>query len=255
MILNRLGNKSNLSKKIQTYFPPHKIYIEPFFGAGGMYFNKPKAKFNYLNDIDEDVYNVFRQVIDNKDELINTLEKTPIIEKQFKEWSKGKKEKTDVMNAVRYLILSNYGLYGKPNTLRIGAANPKCNIINTIDATFEYLKDTYIFNTDFRNILNKIEFRNDIDKTFIYCDPPYINTDNNYSKSFTKEDSADLFQMLVDSKIRFAISEFNQPFILEQAKKYNLKVITIGERINLNNKRIEILICNYIIQPSLFDEI
>ena len=61
--------------------------------------------------------------------------------------------------------------------------------------------------------------------------------------------------MLVDSKISFAISEFNQPFILEQAKKYNLKVITIGERRNLNNKRIEILICNYIIQPSLFDEI
>ena len=50
MILNRLGNKSLIAKKIQTHFPKHDIYMEPFFGAGGMYFNKPKAKFNYINE-------------------------------------------------------------------------------------------------------------------------------------------------------------------------------------------------------------
>lgn len=46
MILRRLGNKSKLAAKIIPYFPAHKIYIEPFFGAGGMFFNKPKAKYN-----------------------------------------------------------------------------------------------------------------------------------------------------------------------------------------------------------------
>jgi hypothetical protein len=30
MILRRLGNKKKIAKKIQAYFPPHKIYIEPF---------------------------------------------------------------------------------------------------------------------------------------------------------------------------------------------------------------------------------
>ena len=44
MILRRLGNKKKIAKEIQKYFPEHKIYIEPFFGAGGMFFNKPKAK-------------------------------------------------------------------------------------------------------------------------------------------------------------------------------------------------------------------
>ena len=37
MILRRLGNKSKLATKIQKHFPAHKIYIEPFFGAGGMF--------------------------------------------------------------------------------------------------------------------------------------------------------------------------------------------------------------------------
>lgn len=36
MILRRLGNKKRIAKEIQVYFPYHKIYIEPFFGAGGI---------------------------------------------------------------------------------------------------------------------------------------------------------------------------------------------------------------------------
>lgn len=52
MILRRLGNKQAIAHKIIPYFPPHKIYIEPFFGAGGMFFNKPKAKYNIVNDLD-----------------------------------------------------------------------------------------------------------------------------------------------------------------------------------------------------------
>ena len=47
MILNRLGNKAKIAEKIQKQFPPHDIYMEMFFGAGGMYFNKPKSKYNY----------------------------------------------------------------------------------------------------------------------------------------------------------------------------------------------------------------
>lgn len=54
MILRRRGNKSGIAEEILKYFPSHTIYIEPFFGAGGMFFNKPKVKYNILNDIDAD---------------------------------------------------------------------------------------------------------------------------------------------------------------------------------------------------------
>jgi len=69
MILRRLGNKSQIAGEIQKYFPQHSIYIEPFFGAGGMFFNKPKANCNIVNDIDSDVYNLFQVLIDKKEEL------------------------------------------------------------------------------------------------------------------------------------------------------------------------------------------
>ena len=252
MILNRLGNKTRLAKEIQKYFPKHDIYMEPFFGAGGMYFNKPKAKYNFLNDIDDDVYNLFRQLLDNKNELVSWIEKVPITEKQFKEWNKGKRENTEILNALRFLILSNYGLYGQPDTLRIGAVNPRAMILKRIDFTFKYLQDAYFFNIDFRDFFKKCDYKNDIEKCFCYCDSPYLGTVDNYSNSFTEKDSFDLFDTLQNTGIKWAMSEFNHSFILQQAKERNLHVLTIGERSNIKNRKVEILVTNYQSIPSLF---
>ncbi len=252
MILNRLGNKTKIAKKIQGYFPAHVIYMEMFFGAGGMFFNKPKAKYNFINDYDIDVYNLFRQLLDNKDELVKTLILTPITEKQFKEWGKGKREKTDMLNAIRFLFISNFGLYGKPNTLRIGAVNPKRQILEKIDFTLKYLQDVYFFNVDFRKFFSKCDYKGNIDKCFCYCDPPYLGTDDNYSNSFQEQDSEDLFTMLQESGVRWAMSEFDHPFILEKAKELNLNTTIIGERQNINNRRTEVLIHNYDVAPTLF---
>ena len=78
MILRRLGNKGKIAEKIQRYFPPHKIYLEPFFGAGGMFFNKPKAKYNIVNDLDSDVFNLFQVVMNQKEELEKAFLLMPI---------------------------------------------------------------------------------------------------------------------------------------------------------------------------------
>jgi len=252
MILNRLGNKTRLAKEIQKYFPKHDIYMEPFFGAGGMYFNKPKAKYNFLNDIDDDVYNLFRQLLDNKNELVGWIEKVPITEKQFKEWNKGKRENTEILNALRFLILSNYGLHGHPVTLKIGAENPRAIILERIYFTFKYLQDAYFFNIDFRDFFKKCRYKKDIEKCFCYCDPPYLGTVDNYSNSFTEKDSFDLFDTLQNTGIKWAMSEFNHSFILQQAKERNLNVLTIGKRSNIKNRKVEILVTNYQSISSLF---
>jgi site-specific DNA-adenine methylase len=78
MILRRIGNKQGIADKIQQYFPQHTIYIEPFFGAGGMFFNKPKAKYNIVNDLDSDVFNLFQVVSNQKDELEHAFFNMPI---------------------------------------------------------------------------------------------------------------------------------------------------------------------------------
>ena len=62
---------------------------------------------------------------------------------------------------------------------------------------------------------------------------------------FNENDSNDLFDCLEETGCKFAMSEFDHPFILKQAELRGLNIIYIGERQNLKNRRVEVLITNY----------
>ena len=94
-------------------------------------------------------------------------------------------------------------------------------------------------------------------KTFIYSDPPYFDTGNNYGENgkvlkWTEQDVRDCFDVTFNSGIRGAMSEFDNPFIIQEAKKRDLNIINIGERKNMKNRRTEILITNYKNHQTLF---
>jgi DNA adenine methylase len=252
MILRRLGNKKKIAKEIQKYFPPHKIYIEPFFGAGGMFFNKPKAKYNIVNDLDSDVFNLFKCVMNRREELEKAFYMMPIHSDLLNYW-KQNKETDPIKKALRFLFLTNFTFLGKQDTLMYYATGTvkatKDKFKKKLNICYSKIYDISINNTDFKDFLKNISFktdgRNEEEQTFIYCDPPYLDTTDNYSNSFTKADSLELFETLKNTGCKFAISEFNNPFILDQAKKRGLNVHIIGERKNLKNRRTEILITNY----------
>jgi DNA adenine methylase len=259
MILRRIGNKSKIAKEIQKYFPSHEVYCEPFFGAGGMFFNKPIAKYNYLNDIDNNIHNLFIQLMTNKDELYKWIESIPY-HKSTWNWLKKLEPENDVIKAVKFVVLSNYGYMGKPETINYQLVNSKIELLKNIQKTFDFLcKSDYKFNNvDFREFIKQFSFKskrdnNERDKTFWYCDPPYINCINTYSDSFKEQDFIDLVDCLIKTGCKFAISEFDQEFILQTCSNYNLNINIIGERCNLKNKRTEILITNYLNHPKLFD--
>ena len=241
MILRRLGNKKRIAKEIQKHFPPHKIYISPFFGAGGMFFNKPKAKYNIVNDLDSDVFNLFQVVMNQKEELEKAFYMMPIHSDLLEYWKKNE-ETEPIKKALRFLFLSNFTLMGSGCQLRTRGDNVKNTLYDNIVVTFELLNDVNFSNKDFKLFFKSIEWRGN---EFIYADPPYLSTTDNYSNSFKEQDSIDLFNALEATKCKFAMSEFDNPFILQQAKERNLNVIIIGERQNLKNRRTEILVTNY----------
>lgn len=257
-LLRRLGNKSKIAKDVQAHFPHHKQYIELFFGAGGMFFNKPKAKYNIVNDKDSEVYNLFCIVQERREELREAIKTMPIHVDLWNHWRQHT-EADPIRRAIRFLFLSNYGYMGKPETLRFGANNTSQILLDSLNSTWEHLFQVYFTNCDFRDFFRQVSFKDDKEKedTLVYADPPYLDTDNNYgdlhSKSkWTEEDAFDLFEVLQTWGGKFAISEFNCPFILSEAESRNLNVIYIGERINMKNRRTEILVTNYQNHPQLF---
>jgi len=252
MILRRLGNKQGIADKILQYFPKHSIYIEPFFGAGGIFFNKPKADFNIMNDIDSDVFNLFTVISTNKDEFEQLFRITPIHQELLNYW-KTTTETDPIKKAVRFVCLSNNGFMGMPN-IRFGADNNGLEVYKYLDATSKKIFGVKFDNSDFRKFLTKLCWRDEDEKTraFVYADPPYLGTSGNYD-NFSEQDTTDLFQLLTESKLKFAISEFDNEFVTALANEYKLNTIVIGERNNLRNRRTEILITNYeTTQTSLF---
>jgi len=254
MILTRLGNKTKIAKDIIKHFPRHTTYVDVTFGAGGMFFNKPKAKYNIVNDLDSDVFNLFQVIINQKESLREAFEIMPIHSDLLEYWKKNK-EKDPIKKSLRFLLLSNFTYLGKGTNIRYGQSNDKRMFLSRLDKTFNALQNVQFNNCDFERFLKSINFRceKDKEKTFIYGDPPYIDTGSNYeNKSWSKNDFCRLLDACIATGCKFAISEFNNEFVIKEAEKRELNIIYIGERVNIKNRRTEILITNYKTETTLF---
>jgi len=266
--LTRLGNKAAIAKKILPYFPDHSIYIELFFGAGGMFFNKPKAQYNILNDLDSDVYNLWVVIQERKQELIDFIYSLPYHIELFDYW-KINIETDPIRKAARFIFLSNFTYLGKGDTLLfITRQNSKKIVLEHLEGDYiNMIADVQFMSSDFRDVFKNMqwlgEHKGNNKKVLVYADPPYLGCANIYRHSqgnlisWTESDFIDLLEMFQSKRdIRFAVSEFNHPFIIEQAIDRGLNIIEIGERRNLSGKaerKTEILITNYDYQKKLFD--
>ena len=245
-LLHRIGSKRAIADKIIPYFPPHDLYIEMFFGAGGMFFKKPKAKYNICNDLDSDVFNLFMILQDEekKKQLYDYMKLVPVHQDLLKYW-KVHKETDAIKKAGRFLFLTNYTYLSSKEILNFNCENYKQILLDRLECCDD-LSNVFFMNNDFRNVIKSIRVKNKKPRTFIYADPPYLDTGNNYENCKWKEqDTADLFNVLVNSGIRFAMSEFDNPKVIAMAENYNLNINVICERKNLKNRRTEILITNY----------
>lgn len=257
MILTRPGNKKELVGPLHGYFPPHRCRILPFFGAGGDFFKMPKADFTVINDGDDDVTNLFLTVINQREELRKLIEIMPISQSLLKYWLKNK-EADPVKKSVRFLLLSNFTYMGKQDTIKFGVNRTKENLLRRIEPTFKELvgTTTQIMTEDFRDVIKKISFADRVlsrDESFIYMDPAYLDTTNTYSTpDWTKEDAVDCLGIMVNEGIKAAMSEFDHPFIMSEAKKRGLNIFPLKSRRNMKNRRTEILITNYLPNHRLF---
>ena len=80
------GGKWRLAPWVLLFFPPHRIYVEPFGGGASVLLRKPRAYAEVYNDLDQEVVNVFRVLRDpvQSIELERALRLTPYAREEFK---------------------------------------------------------------------------------------------------------------------------------------------------------------------------
>lgn len=71
------GAKWSLARRIVDELPDHYHYVEPFFGSGAVFFTKPPAPHEVVNDANGHVVNLFRVLRDRTADLCWLLETTP----------------------------------------------------------------------------------------------------------------------------------------------------------------------------------
>ena len=76
-LLNYPGAKWGMAEEIVALMPPHRSYLEPFFGSGAVLFNKPPSAIETVNDIDGDIVNFFTVLREQPEELARLIDLTP----------------------------------------------------------------------------------------------------------------------------------------------------------------------------------
>lgn len=65
------GGKLNMLKEIEPCIPEHRIYVEPFFGGGAVFFAKQPSEAETINDINAMVVNFYEVCKTDFDALKN----------------------------------------------------------------------------------------------------------------------------------------------------------------------------------------
>lgn len=181
-VLRWHGGKWKLAPWIISYLPPHRVYVEPFGGAGSVLLRKPRSYAEVYNDLDNEVVNLFRILRDQDtaEELRHRLLLTPFARQEFLE---SYEPTTDPIELARRLVIRCFMGFGsnahnpknrsgfRANSNRSGTtpAHDWANWPMNMGALVNRLQGVVIDNRDAAEVIAQ----HDSSETLFYVDPPY----------------------------------------------------------------------------------
>jgi len=244
-----IGGKNRLAAKIISLIPKHKTYVEPFAGGAQVFFHKEPSEVEILNDLNNDIVNLFRICQAHHEELVRYLRFMIPARNWFDLLYKTDPATlTDIQRAARFFYLQKHtyaGLIARRNfALRIQNAsnfNPD-RIPKLIEQTHDRLKRVQIESLPYQQIIQKA----DRPDTFFYLDPPYWNK-RLYAFNFKEEDFAQLESICRRLKGKFLLSINDVPEVRRLFAGYNIKEVELAytAQKKTGNRYRELLISNY----------
>lgn len=257
-VLKWPGSKWSIADKIIEIMPKHNIYLEPFFGSGAVFFNKPTCNDEILNDMDSEVINLFKVIRDNPYELAKAIEFTPYSREEYKKSYKRNEENLDCIEKARqFLIRSNMaraGMQYYSSSWRhagpILGAKQKQRVVKEwnklpkeIIEAASRLKEAEIENKDAFELIKKYN-RTDC---LIYADPPYLLSTRKqkyYNIEMTEnQEHKKLLELLKKHMGPVIISGYENELYQEILKDWN--IIKIKANAEQGKERIEVLWSNF----------
>lgn len=247
-VLRYPGSKWSLAERIVEQFKPHFHYVEPFFGSGAVFFAKPPARHEVINDRNSLVTNLFEVLRDNTDELCWALEATP--------WSRDEYERchlpaADKLEDARRFIVRCWQAHASdlakktgwknrgPNQRAAGMSHRWNKVPEQLRVLALRLKDAEIENRDALEVIA----RHSTADCLIYADPPYphgVRTQRMYANEMTDEDHVLLLKSLLVHPGPVVVSGYANPMYDEALRGWS-QIVTKAPKTEKAAVRLEVL--------------
>ena len=175
------GSKWSIARWIISFFPPHHSYLEPFFGSGAVLFNKPRSHIETVNDLDNNVVNLFEWIRKDPERLTREIYLTPYARRVYDAAFEAVPEDS-FERAVNFYIRLNMGHGFRTSGGRVGwkndvqgrerayAAQDWCNLPSKIIQAAERLRGVQIECMPAVELIQRFNYPN----VLVCLDPPYV---------------------------------------------------------------------------------
>lgn len=216
-----LGGKSKLAKTLIDRIEriPHKTYVEPFVGMGGVFLRRGfRPKCEVANDLNGEIINLFRILQRHHPQLMEVMRFQIASRREFERLRSCKPETlTDLERAARFLYLQRLGFGGKLNSV-FGVAPghaPRFSLARLeplLEAAHERLDGVVFEALDWSELIA----RWDSSTSLFYLDPPYYGGETDYGKDmFPRADFEKMAEQLRNIQGTFIMSINDVPEIRE----------------------------------------
>lgn len=265
------GGKNGMASKILKYFPKegsYNTYIEPFGGSFGVALHNTNIPpIEIYNDLDNNVYSLFRTLVDKEmftefqklSDLIIYSEKVRKAFKQdLKEIPFNEDDKLSIVHrAFKFFYVnctSHNGIGGfSINTCVRRCMSKSCSdFLSTIEGLpklHDRLSKVIVTNQDGIKLINKYSQREDV---FIYADPPYhqsTRTETRYNVDMNDDEQERFIDECVNAKCKILISGYDCDAYKRLEENGFIKIKFIVHTMSGNRKtkkdKVEYLWMNY----------
>ncbi len=254
--LTYYGGKQNLADKIISMLPKHRVYCEPFFGGGAVFFTKAPALLEVINDNNGELIN-FYKVLKTQYKKLEKEIKCTLHSREYHQAAKivlGYPQLfSEVKRAWAIWTLANQSFASMlGSTWRCDIkknSTPKRLDNKRVSFNEEYAKRLEQTQIECRDALKIIQTWDSRD-TFFYCDPPYFNSDMGHYKGYTEQDFENLLGVLSKIKGKFLLSSYPSEIIEKYTKKYKwhtqkIEGIPVSVALGKHKMKTEVLTGNY----------
>nr|DAP68861.1 MAG TPA: DNA adenine methylase [Caudoviricetes sp.] len=248
-IIPWLGGKRRLADIIIPRFPAHECYVEVFAGGAALYFLRPPAKVEVINDVNGELVNLYRVLKHHLEEFFRMF-KFALSSREIFKWTQDTPPETltDIQRAARFFYLQQHCFGGKIEGQTWGTATtaPPINLLRleeTLSAAHLRLASTYIENRDWAKCIESY----DRPHTFFYLDPPYWETAG-YGVAFGIEQYERMAELMRSMAGKAILSINDHPDIRRIFAGFQLEEVPIQYQVGGGGKavsRMELIIYSW----------